>query len=118
MVKIFVAHIPFRNTGPQNLLTCSEVATMDFVRSMRRRSESAGLGCVLRYQSRVEYIITEKCVGDILADKLNTASSSRRHIDDITKLYNDLAAIPFSQYGSTFYKEDVDPLLQVKPFMF
>jgi hypothetical protein len=65
----------------------------------------------------VEYLITEKCVGDILADKLDTASSSCHHIDNIANLYNDLAAIPFSQYGSTFYKEDVDPLLQVKPFM-
>ena len=63
-----------------------------------------------------EYIIMEKCVGDMLANKLDhTASDSCNHISDIAKLQSYLAAIPFSQYGSIYYKEDVDPLFQARP---
>jgi aminoglycoside phosphotransferase (APT) family kinase protein len=62
-----------------------------------------------------EYIIMEKCEGNMLANMLDTSSDSCHHIIDIANLLSDLAAIPFSQYGSIYYKEDVDPLLQVRP---
>jgi hypothetical protein len=62
-----------------------------------------------------EYIIMEKCESNMLANVLDTSSNSYHHIFDIANLLSDLAAIPFSQYGSIYYKEDVDPSLQTRP---
>jgi len=61
-----------------------------------------------------EYIIMKKCESNMLANVLDSSSDSY-HIFDITSLLSDLAAIPFSQCGSIYYKEDVDPLLQTRP---
>lgn len=41
--------------------------------------------------------------------------NSFRHIYDVAELMSNLASIPFSQYGSIYYKEDVDPRLQERP---
>ena len=112
-----VARIPFRNAGPRSILTRSEMATMDFVRSRIGApvpkvlawdaSSNNDVGC--------EYIIMEKCEGTTLDNVLDTSSDSYHHIFDIANLLSVLAAIPFSQYGSIYYKEDVDPLLQARP---
>ncbi|KAF9560949.1 hypothetical protein CPC08DRAFT_803050 [Agrocybe pediades] len=84
------ARTPFPHAGPQTLLTNSEVATMEFV----RERFNAPVPKVLAYDSSphneigMEHIM-EKCPG--------------------------MAAIPFSQYGSIYFKEDVDPALQARP---
>ena len=57
----------------------------------------------------------DKCEGDMLANVSDTSSDSCRYIYDIANLLSGLGGIPFSQYGSIYYKEDVDPLLQVRP---
>lgn len=58
-----------------------------------------------------EYIIMEKCVGAELARRLDTASDSSQQILNIAQSLSKLAAIPFSQYGSIYFKDDVDPSL-------
>ena len=90
---------------------------MDFVRSrigapvpkvlVWDASSDNNVGC--------EYIIMDKCEGDMLANVSDTSSDSCRYIYDIANLLSGLGGIPFSQYGSIYYKEDVDPLLQVRP---
>jgi hypothetical protein len=62
-----------------------------------------------------EYIIMEECVGDVLANRLDIASDSSQYIVDIAELLNQLATISFSQYGSIYFTEDVEPLLQSRP---
>lgn len=57
----------------------------------------------------------EECVGDELARKLNMASNTSRYIFDTAQLLSQLSAISFSQYGSIYFKDDVDPLLQSRP---
>ena len=112
-----VARIPFRNAGPLSLLTRSEVATMDFVRTRIGAPIPKVLAWDASSENDVgcEYLIMEKCTGSMLADKLGNALDSSRYIFDISKLQSDLASISFSQYGSIYYKEDVDPSLRERP---
>ncbi|KJA22711.1 hypothetical protein HYPSUDRAFT_77307 [Hypholoma sublateritium FD-334 SS-4] len=87
----------------------SEVATMDFVRSRLGprvpkvlawdASSDNAVGC--------EYIIMEKCVGPTLHNRVDANPNSFRHIYDVAELMSNLASIPFSQYGSIYYKEDM-----------
>ena len=111
-----VARIRFRNAGPQSLLTRSEVATMDFVRSRTGAPVPKVLAWDASSDNNVgcEYIIMDKCKGDMLANMSDT-SDSCHYIFDIANLLSGLSGIPFSQYGSIYYKEDVAPLLQARP---
>jgi hypothetical protein len=112
-----IARIPFRNAGPRSLLTQSEVATMDFVRTHL----GAPIPKVLTWSASpdndvgCEYIIMEECEGELLATMLESSSDASQFPFNIAKLMSDMAAIPFSQYGSLFYKEDVEPELQARP---
>ena len=60
------------------------------------------------------YIIMDRCERDMLANLSDTSSDSCHYIFDIANLLSGLGGIPFSQYGSIYYKEDVDPLLQAR----
>jgi hypothetical protein len=112
-----VARIPFRSAGPQGLLTKSEVATMDFVRMKFgvpipkvlawNSSPSNPVGC--------EYIITEQCPGMSLAKKLPDTSIASLYVNDVALWMGGMANVRFSQFGSIYYKEDVDESLQARP---
>ncbi|KDR84192.1 hypothetical protein GALMADRAFT_205913 [Galerina marginata CBS 339.88] len=112
-----IARIPFPNSGPRSLLTRSEVATMEFVRTRL----GAHVPRVLAWNAcpdndvGCEYIIMEECAGDVLAKRLDIASDSSRYIFDITEILSQLSAIPFSQYGSIYFTEDVEPSLRSIP---
>ena len=90
---------------------------MDFVRSRIGAPAPKVLAWDASSDNNVgcEYIIMEKCEGDMLANVLDTPSDSCHYISDIANLLSGLSGIPFSQYGSIYYKEDVDPLLQARP---
>ena len=115
--KHVIARIAFPTAGPKSRLTLSEVATMDFIRSRLGpripkvlawdASSDNPVGC--------EYIIMEKCAGPTLHGRADTDPNSFRHVYDVAKLMSSLASIPFSQYGSIYYKGDVDPHLQERP---
>jgi hypothetical protein len=52
----------------------------------------------------------------MLADQLDSQlDSAHDHTFEIAKLMSGLASIPFSQYGSIYYKEDLDTQLQSRP---
>jgi hypothetical protein len=89
---------------------------MDFVRSRIGAPVPKVLAWDASSDNNVgcEYIIMEKCESNMLAN-VSDSSSDSYHILDIASLLSYLAAIPFSQYGSIYYKEDVDPLLQTRP---
>ena len=115
--KDVIARIPFPNAGPRNLFTKSEVATMDFVRSRLGAPVPKVLAWDASPDNNVgcDYIIVEKCEGPALYDRMDAISESSCYPSDIAKLMCSLATIPFSQYGSIYYKEDVDPQLQARP---
>ena len=104
-----VARIPFRSAGPRSLLTRSEVATMDFVRSRIGAPAPKVLAWDASSDNNVgcEYIIMDKCEGDMLVNVSDTSSYSCHYIFDIANLLSGLGGIPFSQYGSIYYKESV-----------
>jgi hypothetical protein len=90
------------------------MAIMDFVRSRIGAPVPKVLAWDVSSENNVgcEYIIMEKYEGNILMNVSDISSDScRHHIFDIPHLLSDLAAIPFSQYGSIYYKKDVDSLL-------
>src|SRR5258708_9947630 len=62
-----------------------------------------------------EYIIMEKCPGNDLSELMDEAARSDKVVPGLAKLQRDLASIKFSQFGSLYYKEDVDEELQARP---
>ncbi|KIM37221.1 hypothetical protein M413DRAFT_77426 [Hebeloma cylindrosporum] len=112
-----IARIPFPSAGPRGLLTKSEVATMDFV----RRKLGVPIPKVLAWDPSpsnfvgTEFIITEKCPGMSLAEKLPDTSTASLYSANVAMWMGGLANIRFSQFGSIYYKEDVDESLQARP---
>jgi hypothetical protein len=89
---------------------------MDFVRSRIGAPAPKVLAWDASSDNNVgcEYIM-EKCEGEILANVPDTSLDSCHHIFDIANMLSGLGGILFSQYGSIYYKEDVEPLLQARP---
>ena len=54
----------------------------------------------------------EECPGEALALQERMSSG---FLNDMAALQAKLAGIKFSQFGSIYYKEDVDPELQARP---
>ena len=116
-MKEIIVKMPFPHAGPQKLLTNSEVATMDFV----RKRFNAPVPKVLAWDPSPyneignEYIIMEKLTGQHLHAMQEFMDGREAFVKDIAKLCTDMASVPFSQYGSIYYKEDLDPSLQERP---
>ncbi|TFK39015.1 kinase-like domain-containing protein [Crucibulum laeve] len=116
-----VARFPFPTAGPRQLLTQSEVATMDFIRT---KFEDLPIPKVLAWSAThenpigSEYIIMEFCEGTTLGSchreamqKGNLGTLARA----TSKMQLQLASLSFSQFGSIYYKEDVSSELQSRP---
>ena len=91
---------------------------MDFIRSRFGAPVPKVLAWNASSDNQVgcEYIIMEKSSGDVLETHLDhSPAASQQHIFDVARLYDNLASVPFSQYGSIYYKEDLDPSLQARP---
>ena len=115
--KEVVVRMPFKNAGPRTLLTQSEVATMDFLRTKLgfpipkvlawNASPNNPVGC--------EYIVMEQCSGEMLANRVDSPSQVSMFAAEIAEMQTRLASIKFSQYGSIYYKDNVSPELQACP---
>lgn len=109
--------MPFMNAGPRTLLTQSEVATMDFLRTKLgfpipkvlawNASPNNPVGC--------EYIVMEQCSGEMLANRVDSPSQVSMVAAEIAEMQTRLSSIKFSQYGSIYYKDNVSPELQARP---
>lgn len=114
-----IARNPFKNAGPRRLLTQSEVATMDFARTRLGIPVPKVLAWSASRENSVgsEYIIMEKWSIDTLADQIEAeeATTPDTVMLALANAPAKLASIPFSQYGSLYYKEDVSPELQARP---
>ena len=75
---------------------------MDFVRSRIGAPVPKVLAWDASSDNNVgcEYIIMDKCEGDMLANLSDTSSDSCHYIFNISNLPSGLGGIPFSQYGS------------------
>ncbi|KDQ15325.1 hypothetical protein BOTBODRAFT_108923, partial [Botryobasidium botryosum FD-172 SS1] len=115
-----IARIPCPIAGPAHLTVASEVATLDFARTRLKLSVPK----VLAWSSRVskatynvgaEYIIMEKIPGIPLADRWDGIQGPQTlypTISAVVDIEKKFSAVRFSQIGSLYIKEDVEPHLQ------
>ena len=104
-----IARIPTPISGPAHFSTGSEVATMDFLRRL-----GIPVPKVLAWSSRAkstevesEFIIMEKAEGEPLVKSLESVE----RVDLVQKLallHRPLLDLHFTQYGSLYYKNDID----------
>lgn len=114
-----VAKIPFPFVSPRRLCTASEVATMDYARTIlglpvprvkiwSSDAEANEVG--------VEYILMEKCEGDVLGSRYDALRKNGvdflRNLTDVERKF---ASRKFAYIGSLYYKEDVAPSLRDLP---
>lgn len=112
-----IARIPIHVAGPSFYTTASEVATMDFLRT----SLDIPVPQVFAWASMAnisnpvgaEYIIMEKVQGDSLASRWLSFSTEEfiEVIKQIVDIENRLFSAPFSEYGSLYYKNDIERVI-------
>ncbi|KAE8143966.1 phosphotransferase family protein [Aspergillus pseudotamarii] len=113
--KTVVARIPNPNAGPACLTTASEVATMDFLRTIL----CLPVPKILAWSSAVdstnrvgaEYIIMEYAPGRNLADVWTDMDLECKvqTMEDIVTIQHNFLSLKFSEYGCLFYREDAPP---------
>ncbi|EAS33646.3 uncharacterized protein CIMG_04670 [Coccidioides immitis RS] len=102
-----IVKIPYSIAGPKKLATESEVATLDFL-----HSKGIPVPRVYAYSSETnnevgsEYIIMEKAAGQPLeAHWFNLTTKEQSHlVTSYVDIERKLFSIPFSCYGSIYYK--------------
>ncbi|KAG6379580.1 kinase-like domain-containing protein [Boletus reticuloceps] len=114
-----IAKVPCSLVAPRRLCTASEVATMDYARtvlglpvprilSWSAIADTSGVG--------TEYILMEYLPGVELRKRLNKGSFDvARFVDRLVDVECKFTRFRFSQIGSLYYKEDVSSELQQRP---
>ncbi|KAF8131139.1 kinase-like domain-containing protein [Boletus edulis] len=114
-----IAKIPCPLVAPRRLCTASEVATMDYARtilglpvprvlSWSADADASGVG--------TEYIMMEHVPGVQLHERLNKPGfENQDFVDQLVSLECQFTRYRFSQIGSMYYKEDVSSELQQRP---
>jgi hypothetical protein len=114
-----IAKIPFPLLTPRHLCTASEVATMDYARTVLGLPVPkvfAWSASADRTDVGAEYILMEKVEGVELYKRYkNLRSEGLELINQLTAMERAFVGRPFSQIGSLYYKEDVEPALQERP---
>jgi hypothetical protein len=115
-----IAKIPFPFLTPRHLCTASEVATMDYARTVLGlpvpKVFAWSASAADRTDVGAEYILMEKVEGVELYKRYkNLRSEGLELINQVTAMERAFVARPFSQIGSLYYKEDVEPALQERP---
>lgn len=119
--RSLIAKIP-NKLIPSFYTTASEVATMDYARTVLNLPVPRVLAWNARSDKTVntvgaEYIIMEKAEGEELScrwDRL-TGRQALPVMDEILEVERIFTTRKFSQIGSLYYKEDVEPALQARP---
>lgn len=114
--------MPYPHLGSPYLMTASEVATLDFCRTL-----GIPVPRVLGWSSRREpnpvgydYILLEKLPGVGFDKRFDTAFQFSDYIQtvrEVAGIERKLLNIPFSQIGSIFFADDVEPQLRNRPLL-
>ncbi|KAF7968156.1 hypothetical protein HWV62_31736 [Athelia sp. TMB] len=100
--------------GPEHLMTASEVATMDYVRSVLHVPAPR----VLAWSSRAatngvgaEYILMETAAGRQLGDVWGAMGAARKKdvVNAVIAAESRLSGAKFAAYGSLYYTDDIAP---------
>ncbi|KAJ7668641.1 hypothetical protein DFH06DRAFT_204206 [Mycena polygramma] len=115
-----MAKIPTRLAGHPHLSTSSEVATMDYARTILNLPVPKVISwCSRADQTEVgaEYILMEVAPGKELEE--SWGRPGRRTwapvLKYLAKMQKDVGSRPFSQIGNIYYAEDVAPHLRERP---
>ncbi|OJA19658.1 hypothetical protein AZE42_02813 [Rhizopogon vesiculosus] len=114
-----IAKIPCPLVTPQHICTASEVATMEYARTIL----GLPIPKVLDWSARadgtsvgVEYILMEKIEGVELSHRYkNFREEGINFVYQVNSIEQSFVSRRFSQIGSLYFKEDVEPALQARP---
>ena len=114
-----IAKIPYPLLTPRHLSTASEVATMDYARNVLGLPVPKVFGWSAsadRTDVGAEYILMEKVGGvEVHQRYKDLRSEGFELITQVTAMERAFVSRRFSQIGSLYYKEDVEPELQGRP---
>ncbi|PGH27720.1 hypothetical protein AJ80_00507 [Polytolypa hystricis UAMH7299] len=110
---VAIARIPHPNAGPPRYTTASEVATMEFARSIIKVPVPRVLSCCATAKNPVgsEYIIMEEAKGTQLTQRWGdlTLSENKSIIEDIVGMEQKLLSISLNLLGSIYFADDRFP---------
>ncbi|QVM09477.1 Phosphotransferase enzyme [Coccidioides posadasii str. Silveira] len=108
-----IARIPHPIAGPKYYTTASEVATMDFARTVLQIPVPQVHAWSARVDNPVgaEYIIMEEAAGTKLEDVWDNLSLEDRIsiMKDLVSIENKLLSVSFSRYGNLYYSGEAVP---------
>ncbi|DAA74701.1 TPA_exp: Uncharacterized protein A8136_3017 [Trichophyton benhamiae CBS 112371] len=108
-----VARIPHPIAGPKYYTTASEVATMDFARTVLQIPVPQVYAWSPHVDNPVgaEYIIMEEAVGTKLEDVWHDLSLEDRLkiVEDLVSIESKLLSVSFSRYGNLYYSGQAVP---------
>ncbi|KAI0792840.1 kinase-like domain-containing protein [Abortiporus biennis] len=107
-----IARLPCPVAGPPHLITASEVATMEFARSILGIPVPKVLAwCSKADESSVgaEYILMEKAPGVVLEDIWENLGLDQRKtiVTQLTDIQLKFSTVQFSHYGNLYFRNDV-----------
>lgn len=113
-----IAKIPYPLVTPHHLCTASEVATMEYARTILGLPVPKVLDWSAQADGTdvgVEYILMEKIEGVELRRRYkNLRSEGIELLNQVNSMERAFVSRRFSQIGSLYYKEDVEPKLQAR----
>ncbi|KAI9836106.1 MAG: hypothetical protein M1819_001722 [Sarea resinae] len=108
--KIVIARIPNPNAGPRYYTTASEVATMDFVRTILKipAPEVYAWSASTDDPVGAEYIIMEEAAGRQAVDTWDTLEleSKVAIMKELISIEKKLLSVCLTSYGNIYYKSD------------
>ncbi|OBT42111.1 hypothetical protein VE00_06510 [Pseudogymnoascus sp. WSF 3629] len=108
--SVAIARIPCPNAGPAFKSTASEVATMDFARTILNISvpKIHAWSAVADNPVQAEYIVMEEAPGRSLADVWGDIKlrSKDKVIGDLVAIEKKLLSVPFTRYGNIYFTKD------------
>ncbi|KAK3696427.1 Phosphotransferase enzyme [Vermiconidia calcicola] len=108
-----IAKIPSPNAGPPKLTTASEVATMDFARTVLHIPVPKVLAWDADVNNHVEseYMVMEEAQGTQLAEVWEDASIDDKIsiAEDLARLQSQMICITFSRYGALYFTHSAHP---------
>ena len=114
-----IAKIPYPLLTPRHLCTASELATMDYARNVLGLPVPKVFGWSAwadRTDVGAEYILMEKVEGvEVHQRYKDLRSEGFELITQVNAMERAFVCRRFSQIGSLYYKEDVEPELQGRP---
>ncbi|KAJ6495791.1 hypothetical protein C8R47DRAFT_372791 [Mycena vitilis] len=115
-----MAKIPTRLAGHPHLSTASEVATMDYARTILNLPVPKVISWCSRAETTevgAEYILMEVAPGKELGESWGRPGQRTWApvLKYLAKMQKDVGSRPFSQIGNIYYAEDVAPHLRERP---